>query len=64
MASDTAGESLQQISNFVLIWSGIETGWEKKELLSNSRPGAGERSVVLIDTNIKKQCNKKRRLKM
>lgn len=63
MASDTAGESLQQISNFVLIWSGIETGWEK-ELLSNSRPGAGERSVVLIDTNIKKQCNKKRRLKM
>lgn len=36
----------------------------KKELLSNSKPGAGERSVFLIDTNNKKQCNKKRRLKM
>lgn len=36
----------------------------KKELLSNSRPGAGERSAVLIDTNFKMQCSNKKGLKM
>lgn len=41
-----------------------ESNRGKKELLSNSRLGAGQRSAVLIDTNFKKQHGTERRLKM